>query len=55
MAISRKKKWKTIRKILSWSPPPLGLYKLNFDATYAKGIAHPAVLIRDENEVVIKA
>lgn len=52
---SRKMKQSRKRNTLNWSPPPLGWYKINFDAAYEEGIAHLAVVIGDANEIFIKA
>lgn len=43
------------RNTLNLSPPLLGWYKINFDAAYAEGITHLAVVISDANEIFIKA
>lgn len=52
---SRKMKQSRKRNTLNWSPPPLGWYKINFDATFEEGITHLAVVIGDVNEIFIKA
>lgn len=49
--MSRKQKRGTRIQALHWKPPPLGWFKVNFDAAYMEGIIHPAVIIRDDNEV----
>lgn len=53
--LSRRLKRAQITRPCRWAPPPLGWIKINFDAAYRDGVAHPAVIVRDSHGVPVTA
>lgn len=50
---TRRLKRTQINRPRRWTPPLIGWMKVNFDFAYLNGIAHPAVIIRNSDAILI--